>query len=100
MLTPAKLPNNYIKRTLIDLRDGELVYTVPWAMVVDENLNCWLNVSFDYSYRAGGTVQMAVQREGGGYSVWIPKHEKYTPKYTDKVPNLLPVIAIYDWKDL
>lgn len=65
----ARMPQGLIQKELKDLKVGEHCYTVPWAMWVDSEGNCWLNPNYSAYDGTMGTVQMSVAREKAGYVV-------------------------------
>ena len=72
-----KLPQEFIEKTISTMFPGETLYTVPWALVVDEDGEIWLRGEFAVSEEPGGTVQMQVHREPGGYKVMLDPSYKY-----------------------
>jgi hypothetical protein len=59
---------------------GEEAYTVPWAVMVDQDMNCWINGSYPSHRHPGGTVQMRIRRTERGVDVLhIPSDHRYRP---------------------
>jgi hypothetical protein len=74
-----KLPLSFLTTsTLAHMRTGETRYTMPWAMWVDYDLNCWLHPEYPAELQPGGTVSMRVERHEDGYHVF-PGNETYQP---------------------
>ncbi len=63
----AMLPESLEEVTLKDLMDGEVVYTVPWAMWSDKSGRLWLNRGYTFDHQPGGTVKMKVSKNDGKY---------------------------------
>lgn len=67
----AKLPGNKKKKRLVDMCIGELGFTVPWALWVDEENECFINEDFEISQSSGGTVQLKIKKTVNGYIAYI-----------------------------
>ncbi len=68
----AKLPPKFEdKSQLKNMKVGESGYTVPWAMWVDLDGNCWLNENYTIQGTPGGTVQLKITRVTEGYIAHI-----------------------------
>lgn len=97
----AKLPHKNVDRqTLADMSVGDIRFTVPWAMWVDADMDCWLRPDFPAAHEPGGTVQMRVERHTYGYTVDIPPGAKYQPSdstvLADRDPaDRIPVAEIH-----
>lgn len=77
---PARLPDRYVEtQTLRSLPVGHEGYTVPWAMLVDENHNCWLRPNYTYRNEPHGTAAMLIRHTNNGYVVCPPSTQRYQP---------------------
>jgi hypothetical protein len=68
----AKLPSMYIKPDTAFIRGmevGQSGYTVPWAMGIDKDGECFLRGSYTCSDDTGGTCCLYVERRKDGYYV-------------------------------
>lgn len=75
-----KLPIRFLdQNTLANMSVGESRYTLPWAMWVDSDMECWLHPDYPAERSTGGTVQMRVKRTRDGYIVFPPPGETYKP---------------------
>lgn len=78
----AKLPQDKEENTIGKMKVGETGYTVPWAMWVDKERNCWLNEDYTIHKGRGGTVQLKIERLKEGYIAYINDknlNEKWNP---------------------
>jgi hypothetical protein len=75
----AMLPASMEEFTLDSMDTGDVVYTVPWAMWVDQERRCWLHPKYTAHHSPGGTVQMRVQLQEDGYHVWLVNDHRYSP---------------------
>jgi hypothetical protein len=100
----AKLPAGLTQPCIRDMKVGASGWTVPWAMMVDGEQNCYLNGHYSVDRAQGGTAQMRVDRNDDGYAVYIPKGFKYNPCRTvpwagatedDRIPVASATLA--DW---
>jgi hypothetical protein len=76
---PAHLPAGHYARTIGDMDEGEVGYTVPWAMMVNMDGACYLNLRYDIFGSKQGTVQMKVLRGTNGYVVTLLADYQYMP---------------------
>ncbi len=71
--TSAKFPVEYLERTLSEIKVGEHVVVETSALVVDQELNCWLKpdvvVGSDATALSSATPCVAVSRDERGYVV-------------------------------
>ena len=67
----AKLPIRKIKKRIVDMIAGETGFTVPWAMWIDGDNECFLNEAFSIEASSGGTVQLKITRVKNGYIAFI-----------------------------
>lgn len=67
----ARLPEDLVEATVEKMAIGEVGYTVPWAMWVDEQRQCWLHPQYSIHEKPGGTVEMKVERRIDGFHVWV-----------------------------
>src|SRR6266508_1609463 len=74
----ASLPESMEEDTLDSMMTGEVAYTVPWAMWVDDQRQCWLHPKYPTHRHAHGTASMRVELRRDGYHVW-PRGERYQP---------------------
>lgn len=75
----AELPRSMETVTIADMPVGTTAYTVPWAMYADQDRKLWLDPSFTFEGRPGGTVQMRVTRLDKGFRVSYVPGETYEP---------------------
>lgn len=68
----ATLPEKLEGHTVDKMTVGEVGYTLPWGMWVDENRNCWLHPKYSVESAPHGTLEMKVARLDDGYHVWAP----------------------------
>ena len=80
----AQLPSTHIEDKLIgSMLVGESGYVVPWCMWTDFYSECFLNESYTYHHKKGGTVCMKIKRVPDGYVVdlsgvehrWVPQEK-------------------------
>jgi len=71
VLDMAKLPQDKEENTIGKMKVGETGYTVPGAMWVDQERNCWLNEDYTIHKERGGTVQLKIERLKEGYIAYI-----------------------------
>jgi hypothetical protein len=67
----AKLPKNKEERLIQDMKIGESGYSVPWAMWVDEQKNCWLNEEYAIHKEKDVSRELKVEKLSEGYIVYI-----------------------------
>jgi hypothetical protein len=96
----AILPEDMEEATIDSMSTGESGYTVPWAMWVDAERNCWLHPKYTIHHAPGGTVQMLVQLRTDGYHVSPPCGEHYqptsVPSYASPTDTAwLPVVELH-----
>lgn len=73
----VKLPHEQLEKTIDNMFPGETLWTVPWAMIVDEERNCYLRADYPVHNSPCGTVQMLVHRNTKGFEVEAPKGFRY-----------------------
>lgn len=99
MKNPIKLPAKYEDRATIRyMKPGDIAWTLPWAVMVDEDHNVWINGDYPARQNPGGTVQMMIRRLNDGIEIM---HGMEPQRVSRGVPwvgstqdDLLPVIAI------
>lgn len=70
MRNPIKLPKQYEDRALIKyMEPGQCAWTLPWAVMVDEEQNVWINGGYPARHQSGGTVQMYIRRTEDGVEI-------------------------------
>lgn len=67
------MPQNQMEHKIKDMEPEESGWTVPWALHVDAQQQCWLQVTFPIHTAPGGTAQMRVQLEADGWHVDISR---------------------------
>lgn len=91
------MPEKYLEKTLADIPEGSPpVYVTYWALHVDADLGCWIDVHHAYHLCPHGTSGMRVARVAGGFKVWLT-----SAKYNHGAPassmterdGFLPVVA-------
>lgn len=82
MTRNAKLPPGRLEPSIEAMKPGEQGYTVPWAIVVDTDMNMWINGKYTFQTQPGGTVQLLVVRTEDGVKVSRRGLGRYSP--TDK----------------
>lgn len=91
----AQLPPEHISHdSLADMLVGDLRYTVPWAMHVDENWDCWLNVSFVADPHPHGTASLPVRRDSHGFVVALSSDHRWRAEERDRRGQWEPVAGI------
>ena len=63
----VKMAKAKIEKTIRELPIGESTWTVPWALYLDGDQECWLNGAYTQHAIPGGTVQMKVTHTAAGY---------------------------------
>jgi hypothetical protein len=58
----AYLPEEMEEVGLKDLLEGDVVYTVPWAMYAEEDGSLWLHGGYNFEYSPKGTLEMKVSK--------------------------------------
>ena len=90
----AKLPSTLETRNGINQMDlGAAGYTVPWAMEVDNDRNCWLHPKYPVDDQPHGTAEMRVELREDGYHVWAPLD--YTWDLRDVLKGMSPEVTLY-----
>lgn len=87
----AKLPLDLLDPTIGSMVPGQVAYAVPWALIVDPEMNLWAQSGFAVVDSPDGTVTMQVERTPTGVRIRGGRHRyriTYGPLYTDE---LLPV---------
>jgi hypothetical protein len=96
----AKLPMDLVDRaTLANMRVGQTCFTLPWAMWVDLDMECWLHPDYpahDVSY---GSARMLVRHQADGYHVCPPSGAAYRPSEihgyaSEDDTRWLPVVSV------
>lgn len=67
----AQLPKNLVEDVIEGMAVGEVGYTVPWAMWVDQQMQCWLHPQYSIHKEPGGTVEMRIEHRPDGFHVWV-----------------------------
>lgn len=76
----AQLPTHLLDTNqLRNMKIGDVAYTTPWAMAVDEDMCCFLNGRYSAYKQPGGTVTLRVERREDGYHIFAPRGEKWSP---------------------
>ncbi len=65
------MPQQQIERKIEEMEPGESGWTVPWALAVDPNRECWLDVHMPVMQQQGGTVAMQIALQEDGWHVDI-----------------------------
>ena len=60
----SQLPDELVEVTIADLIEGEVVYTVPWALFADGDGNLWINGNFSFDHEPHGTLHMMIEKRG------------------------------------
>lgn len=91
----SKFPEKLIRKKILDLKDGESGYTVPWALRVTETLGCFIQSNMEIKQEKGGTYAMLVSLTPKGFIVDIRECEFLW----DKEPNeyfIYHVVPVYE----
>lgn len=75
---------------------GKTYYTVPWALMADQEEKLWLKRGYALHNSNGGTVQMRVELHEDGYHVWPVPGRRYAPG--NIALQVLPVAVLEDGK--
>jgi len=67
----ATVPEELRTKTLRDIPENTTGYTVPWAMVEDDNGLLWLNETFEYFDHMSNSNVLKVTRRDNGWKVDI-----------------------------
>jgi hypothetical protein len=59
---------------------GEVGYTTPWGMWVDDDRNCWLHPKYSVEPAPQGTLEMRIQLLDDGFHVWVPPGKTWVPQ--------------------
>lgn len=96
MNPPAKLPVAHVRRRLYEIPEGQTVYAGRWALLVDDDLGCWLDpTSYVGTRTHEHTLRISVRADG--FHVWLPAEYGWTPGVAGRQPHkFLPVAAIYE----
>lgn len=97
----AQLPLHLLDTDeLRNMKVGDVAYTMPWGMTVNEDMQRFLNGRYHAHKSAGGTVSMRVEKREDGYHVFAPRGEKWSP--TSDIPwmgaskhDLIPVKEVH-----
>ncbi len=60
----SKLPEDKEEITIAYLLDGEVGYTVPWALIADEDGNLWIRGDLEVLPSPEGTASLEIRRRG------------------------------------
>lgn len=94
----ATVPEELRTNTLKDIPENITVYTVPWAMEVDDNGLFWLNEEYLFYYYKCETSTLKVTKNKNGWIVDVSNCGRYdTMEYngkinTDKCSPIIDVI--------
>lgn len=96
---PVKIPLDLIQRMVCDLAIGESAWTVPWAMEVDQDGHCWLDVTAPVFPVTGGTVcaHITVCQDGVRIDVYPANgnEQAFIPRALDLKPgHYAPVVDL------
>jgi hypothetical protein len=58
----AKLPLDLLDPTIGSMEPGQVSFAVPWALIVDPEMNLWAQSGFGVEPAPGGTTTMRVER--------------------------------------
>ena len=89
----AKLPEDKKKKTIADMKVGEVGYCVPWAVKVDLGSKVWVDTEYTFYKKEGGTADTRIVKVEGGYEVEVPSSEDYSPMRLANVA-LAPVVKL------
>lgn len=94
-----KLPDNFIDRNVIKyMKDGEERWTLPWAVMVDADMNVWINGEYPAERSPGGTVKMLIRKSQDGIEILKgmerQRPEKGIPWVGASESDLIPVVKI------
>jgi len=84
--------SKYFDNQIKNLETNESGYSVPWAMWIDYNNNCWLNENYTVHHIAGNNTNIKIKKLENGYLVNISKSDhKWTPQ---KYPTYISPIDV------
>jgi hypothetical protein len=63
LVRPSKMPVENMQRLIADMQDGEIAYTVDWALQIHSNGDVYIRGDYPANER-GGTSSMRIQRQG------------------------------------
>lgn len=64
-----KLPTHLLAKTILDLKVGESVYTVRWALVVNTDLSLYIRGHYGFTRNEIGTSCMRITMQRGHIQV-------------------------------
>lgn len=86
----AKLPDELEDRDKIKYQKvGAYGYTLPWAMSVGMNGECYVNGEYPFHQRPHGTVSMRLRIERDGVTIFNPIDMKFEKSF---VTGDIPVV--------
>lgn len=100
ILFEAKLPDSHLQKNAIkNMKNGDTGYTVPWAIKVNLDGDCFINGDFTIG-EEGGTCCLKVKKVSDGiiaYILDLPNDYKdYEKEEIDHLSNLIEVIGFDD----
>lgn len=98
----AKLPDSHIRKNAIKhMKPGDVGYTVPWAVKVNQDGDCFINGSFTIGEK-GGTSCLKVKMIKNGLIAYISDLPKDYQNYekedidSDSLQELIEIIGFDD----
>jgi hypothetical protein len=101
----AKLPSRLEATNAIDqMALGDVGYTPPWGMWVDNDRNCWLHPKYSLAEQPQGTSEMRVELREDGYHVWAPTGKTWPlvdkPGFaSSEDTEYIPVVMLHQDRD-
>ena len=65
------------------MKDGDEGYTVPWALSVSKDGDCYLKKEYTIQDKPGGTVKLKIKKTPNGYIAYINDINEKWPKEND-----------------
>jgi len=74
-----RLPTKFYEAPIGCMSVGDVAYTTPWTLKVDDDGECWIKTTATLTNEQCGTSCMRVERREDGLHVWPPNTERYEP---------------------
>lgn len=85
-----KLPSQYyVGNDIIQMKVGQIGYTVPWALKINYKGECFLDGYFNVDKKPGGTVQLKIKRVKEGYIAYIHELKKEDVSFRKQQPDFI-----------
>lgn len=84
-----KMPKKHLRNTTLKgIKVNEIVYTVPWALMVDKDGYMWIDTEYEFTERSVGISHMKVFKNSEGwYCVYENTLNNFTYDYYENIPD-------------